>query len=176
MNTLGQNNEEDICILSNFTGFKYVWPWLWPQSHIRYLKYWFKSAHHTQLTLTLDFNVISIFWHFCCNLHMIGNHCGEYVHARWKLMKEVFAFWALDRLYVCSTLTFDHKVISTIWNLRLNQQIIRNCCAKYELIPSIHQRGVCSMSSVTVFKNIWLWPLISRSYPYSETFVVIYPW
>ena len=32
------------------------------------------------------------------------------------------------------------------------------------------------MSSVTVFENIWLWPLISRSYLYSETFVAAYTW
>ena len=37
----------------------------------------------------------------------------------------------------------------------------------------MHER-VCIMSSVADFKNIWLWPLISRSYPYSETFDVIF--
>ena len=38
----------------------------------------------------------------------------------------------------------------------------------------MHERGVCIMSSVTDLKNIW--PLISRSYPYSETFAVIFTW
>ena len=38
----------------------------------------------------------------------------------------------------------------------------------------MHERGVCIMSSVTDFKNIW--NLISRSYPYSETYVVIFTW
>ena len=38
----------------------------------------------------------------------------------------------------------------------------------------MHERGVCITSSVTDLKNIW--PLISRSYPYSETFVVIFIW
>ena len=35
----------------------------------------------------------------------------------------------------------------------------------------------CIMSSVADFlEYFWLWPLILRSYPYSETFVVIFTW
>ena len=38
----------------------------------------------------------------------------------------------------------------------------------------MHKRGVCIMSIVADLKNIWPWPLISRSYQYAEIFVVIF--
>ena len=41
------------------------------------------------LTLTLDFKVISIFHYLCCNLHMICNHCGEYVNTKSKTEKGI---------------------------------------------------------------------------------------
>ena len=47
------------------------------------------------------------------------------------------------------------KVLSTILSLHLNQHIICNYCAKYKHTSSMHQRGVCIMSSVTDFKNIF---------------------
>ena len=34
--------------------------------------------------LTLDFKVISIFWDFCSNLHMICKYCSKYEYARSK--------------------------------------------------------------------------------------------
>ena len=34
-------------------------------------------------------------------------------------MKEVFAFWAVDKFLVVVTFTFGHKVISAIWKFFL---------------------------------------------------------
>ena len=42
-----------------------------------------------------------------------------------------------------------------ISSLNFNQHIICNYCAKYKHTSSIHERGVCIMSSVTNFKNIF---------------------
>ena len=66
----------------------------------------------------------------------------------------IFAFEQFYMFKVCVTLTYDQKIIPAIRNLRFSLHTIRNCYAKYEHIPSIHQRGVCNMSSVTVFKSI----------------------
>ena len=71
-----------------------------------------------------------------------------------KVRVKIFAFRAIDRLKVCVALTFDLKVISVILSLHFNQHIICNYCAKYRHISSMHERGVCIMSSVTDFKNI----------------------
>ena len=70
-----------------------------------------------------------------------------------KKMKRNSRFSHRQVLSMCD-IDFNHKVISAIGNLRFNLHIIRNCCAKYDPIPSIHQTGVCIMSSVTFFKNI----------------------
>ena len=57
--------------------------------------------------------------------------------------------------FVCVALTFDLKVISAISSLHFNQHIICNYCAKYKHTSSLQERGVCIMSSVTDFKNIF---------------------
>ena len=61
---------------------------------------------------------------------------------------------AIDRFEVCVALTFDHKVISAILNLHLNQDIISKYCAKYRQTSSMHERRVFIVSSVTDIKNI----------------------
>ena len=45
------------------------------------------------------------------------NERGVCVFKPGQKLKEVFAFWAIDKFLVCVTLTFDYKVISSIWNL-----------------------------------------------------------
>ena len=104
-------NEEDICISSNFKGFKYVWPWPLTTrscqlSEIFILVYtsysicvlnintphWYTKEEFVlwavwqflRVTLALDFKVISIFWSLCCNFHMICNYCKKYEYARSK--------------------------------------------------------------------------------------------
>ena len=72
-----------------------------------------------------------------------------------KVKVKIFAFRAIDRFVVCVALTFVLKVISAILSLHFNQHIIRNYCAKYKRTSSMHGRGVCIMSSVIDFQNIF---------------------
>ena len=72
-----------------------------------------------------------------------------------KVKVKIFAFRAIDIFSVCVALTFDLKVISAILSLHFNQHIICNHCAKYKHTSSMHERGVCIMSSMTDFKNIF---------------------
>ena len=70
-----------------------------------------------------------------------------------KVKVKMFAFREITRFQACVTLNLDHKVISAILNLHFNQHIISSYCAKYKHTSSMHERGVCIMSSVANFKN-----------------------
>ena len=72
-----------------------------------------------------------------------------------KFKVKIFACRAIDRFSVCVALTFDLKVISAILSLHLNRHIICNYCAKYKHTSSMHERGVCILSNVKDFKNIF---------------------
>ena len=72
-----------------------------------------------------------------------------------KVKVKIFAFRAIDRFKVCVVLTFDLKVISAILSFHFNQHILCNYCAKYKHTSSMHERGVCIMSRVKDFKNIF---------------------
>ena len=83
---------------------------------------------------------------------MVSVRCYDIL---FKGQGQIFAFRAIDRFKVCVALTFDLNVISAILSLHFNQHIISNNCAKYKHTSSMHERGVCIMSSVTDFMNIF---------------------
>ena len=76
---------------------------------------------------------------------MVSGRCYDIL---FKVKVKIFAFRAIDRFRVCVALTFHLKVISAILSLYFNQHI-SNYCAKYKHTSSMHERGVCIMSSLT---------------------------
>ena len=77
---------------------------------------------------------------------MVSGRCYDIL---FNVKVKRFAFRAIDKFQVCVALTFDLKVISAILSLYFNQLIISNYFAKYKHTSSMHERGVCIMSSVT---------------------------
>ena len=95
--------------------------------------------------------------------------------AQWRRWGSNPRLFGLEvKYYATEPLRSHFVILASKWMLRCSLKFNPQSVIRYQQFALWVKMSI--MSSVTDFKNIWLWPLISKSYPYSETFVVIFTW
>ena len=101
------------------------------------------------LNLTLDFKVICIFWYFFYNLHIIDNHCGEYIHTRSKKNERGISVLSYRQfLSMCDLDLWPQGHISYLKPLFYSKH---------------HDQSVCNLEAMMYLKSLMhVYPLLKK--------------
>ena len=98
--------------------------------------------------MTLDFKVICIFWDFFYNLHIIDNHCGEYVHTRSKNERGIRVLSHSQVLSMCDLDLWPQGHISYLKPL---------------FYSTHHDQSLCNLGAMMYLKSLMhVYPLLKK--------------